>query len=396
MEITDFIPSGKRKKLCQIKGHYHCSIVGTCISLKELNKIKRKAEVKYSDSATEHEIHGIFVYLAGEDSLPSKLMTKLLDKKYLKDIRKFSGLKNDKELQNAWKEEYDKGNIPGPYWALMSHPYSSAKTLSNAFGEVHMLSHMIGRSTRADIKRVKRLEEENDTLKSKYKVIKQTYCSKFSKINEKYESEKNKNNHLSAELNYSKQKIDDLEATINSKDSSAYDRKIKELEYSNDFLTHENSLLQEKIKNLQKQLEKKEKSYEQKINLFCLNNKNFEKTKCNGCISEKCPGPDLCGKKILYVGGRKNTVSKYKEIAENHGAKFIYHDGGIESSKKTIDNAVFSADMVCCPVDCTSHDACLKLKKICKKTEKSFVPLRSAGASSFDHYLKNINYNQGQ
>ncbi|MGM0417252.1 MAG: hypothetical protein ACQEQS_00875 [Thermodesulfobacteriota bacterium] len=39
MEITEFTSSGKRKKLYQIKGHYHCSIVGTCISLKELNKI---------------------------------------------------------------------------------------------------------------------------------------------------------------------------------------------------------------------------------------------------------------------------------------------------------------------------------------------------------------------
>ena len=175
-----------------------------------------------------------------------------------------------------------------------------------------------------------------------------------------------------------------------SNNFALYEKQIKELQNSNDFLIRENNILQEKIKDLEKILEKKEKLYEQKMNFFYLNSIKSENSVCSGCVSKNCPGPDLCGKKILYVGGRKNTVPKYKEIAQNHGAEFIYHDGGIESSKKTIGNAVCSADLVCCPVDCTSHDACLKLKKICKKTDKSFIPLKSSGASSFDQYLKNL------
>ena len=39
--------------------------------------------------------------------------------------------------------------------------------------------------------------------------------------------------------------------------------------------------------------------------------------------------------------------------------------------------------MSLCPVDCVSHGACLFARKLCKRTAKPFVPLRSAGLSSF-------------
>jgi len=37
---------------------------------------------------------------------------------------------------------------------------------------------------------------------------------------------------------------------------------------------------------------------------------------------------------------------------------------------------------VLCPVDCVSHGACLRAKTFCKRTAKTFVPLRSASLSS--------------
>jgi hypothetical protein len=40
-------------------------------------------------------------------------------------------------------------------------------------------------------------------------------------------------------------------------------------------------------------------------------------------------------------------------------------------------------DIVLCPVDCVSHQACIKAKRFCKGTAKTFVPLRSSGLSSF-------------
>jgi len=63
-----------------------------------------------------------------------------------------------------WARCLDEGDIPGPYWALITHPSSSRKVVWNAFGHVHMLSHLVGASNRADIRKLKALEDERETL----------------------------------------------------------------------------------------------------------------------------------------------------------------------------------------------------------------------------------------
>jgi hypothetical protein len=46
------------------------------------------------------------------------------------------------------------------------------------------------------------------------------------------------------------------------------------------------------------------------------------------------------------------------------------------------------ADFVLCPIDCVSHQACLKVKVLCRRRAKPFVPLRSSSASSFARAIK--------
>jgi hypothetical protein len=38
---------------------------------------------------------------------------------------------------------------------------------------------------------------------------------------------------------------------------------------------------------------------------------------------------------------------------------------------------------VLCPIDCVSHQACLKVKALCRRCAKPFVPLRSSSATCF-------------
>ena len=53
------------------------------------------------------------------------------------------------------------GAIPGAYWALMSHRHVTADLRQRAFGDVHMLSHLVGAANRADIRRLAALEQDN-------------------------------------------------------------------------------------------------------------------------------------------------------------------------------------------------------------------------------------------
>ena len=41
-------------------------------------------------------------------------------------------------------------------------------------------------------------------------------------------------------------------------------------------------------------------------------------------------------------------------------------------------------------MDCVSHRACIRAKRFCKRTARTFVPLRSSGLSSFVSGLRQI------
>ena len=93
---------------------------------------------------------------------------------------------------------------------------------------------------------------------------------------------------------------------------------------------------------------------------------------------------------FLYVGGRDCEVAHLREIASKHGAELIHHDGGLREAVSRIDTVLPSVDCVFCPIDCISHDACLRVKTGCKKFGVAFVPLRNGSKSSLERALQTI------
>lgn len=96
-------------------------------------------------------------------------------------------------------------------------------------------------------------------------------------------------------------------------------------------------------------------------------------------------------KSFLYVGGRDCQVAHLRQIASNFGAELIHHDGGLREAVSRIDTLLPSVDCVFCPIDCISHDACLRVKTGCKKFSKAFIPLRNGSKSSLERALQTMN-----
>ena len=105
---------------------------------------------------------------------------------------------------------------------------------------------------------------------------------------------------------------------------------------------------------------------------------------------EKADKAGLEGRSFLYVGGRDCQVAHLRQIASSYGANLIHHDGGLREAVSRIDNVLPSVDCVFCPIDCISHDACIRVKTGCKKWEKAFVPLRNGSKSSFERALQSM------
>ena len=117
----------------------------------------------------------------------------------------------------------------------------------------------------------------------------------------------------------------------------------------------------------------------------------------NGSADESSKAPArgengaLDVRSFLYVGGRDCQVAHLRAIASNFGAELIHHDGGLREAVSRIDTVLPSVDCVFCPIDCISHDACLRVKSGCKKFGKTFIPLRNGSKSSLERALQTMN-----
>jgi len=145
----------------------HCSIIGTCLSTAELRHILIKLGRQEAATASEHNLHASGVVIAGQRHDGAKLLHKALDRRHRVSINRFDRAKTAAEVRAAWKEAVQRGDIPGAYWAALSHPATNDVLLREIFADVHMLSHLVGAANRADIRRLRQLEDENAELNAK-------------------------------------------------------------------------------------------------------------------------------------------------------------------------------------------------------------------------------------
>lgn len=154
----------RRRKLWELDTRLHCSVVGTCLTLGDLRRIERRLNIEPSKTLTEFTIHGNFVVWAGQSGPAARQMHKLLDRRYATSIRRFNAVGGTDEVEALWEASLKDGDIPGPYWALLTHADATDPVKMRAFGHVHMLSHLVGAANRADVRRLMAIEEERDAL----------------------------------------------------------------------------------------------------------------------------------------------------------------------------------------------------------------------------------------
>jgi hypothetical protein len=98
----------------------------------------------------------------------------------------------------------------------------------------------------------------------------------------------------------------------------------------------------------------------------------------------------LEGVRVAYVGGVESLEPSYKDLAESFGCQFCYHCGHCERGKSAIASLIDGNDVVFCPVDINSHNACRLVKKVCKLRDKPCCFLRSSGLSALKTGLVNF------
>src|SRR5260370_5087467 len=164
-----FVPPGSRRRTAIWDMHHsmHCSIIGTSLSTSEIRRLLIKLGVHGAESASDHDLHKQGVTLAGQAQGGGKFIQKALDRRHEAAIKQFAKAQDECALRLLWDDAVRRGDIPGAYWAVLSHPAATDAIMRNTFGDVHILYHLVGAANRADIRRLCQLEQQNAALSAK-------------------------------------------------------------------------------------------------------------------------------------------------------------------------------------------------------------------------------------
>ena len=369
---------GRRSKIWDIAPSLHCSIIGTCLSAAELRQFFVKLSDASARTASDHTIHGYGVLAAAKHDLVGKLLNKALDNRHEAAIRRFVKASSRAEVRELWLEAFEKGGIPGAYWAVLTHPATDRPLVEEAFGQVHMLSHMVGSSNRIDIVRLRTLERE------------------LGERDEKITRQEARLSESARERSELLRKVEGLEIELRRRAIAA--QTIAELTTGAlttsallqrlDAEKAHSSALAARVAELEGQVKKVHKSalavhkQNDRLQREVMALEAELKTDDEGEEAAKVER-DLSGVTVLYVGGRPGLIDQLKAVVARRGGTLISHDGGMEENLAALPGLVSRADATFFPVDCISHSAVGQIKKHCRDGQKPFIPLRTASVASF-------------
>ena len=368
------------KRIREIDNRYHCSIIGTCLTLDEVRRLLEKSCNDDFSDYNDYILHGMAVNGAGEFSRFSNRLTEKLNAKYRKSLFITSKMTISVQLEKFWKDSFSEGDIAGPYWAVLSHPECTENLKNIAFGEVHMLSHLSGSSERTSRMELNKKNKEIVGLRTQLELCK----TSIADTNRQLLRLKKENLHITAELKRYKEEaepknqVSDDRVKLNETLQAESEKNRKK------YITYKErcEILQQKIFTLMEELNSS-REFNEVISGFTLTEK---KQKCTASDISSLPS-DLDGKKVLLVGGRASIVPHCKTVVEIMNGRFIYHDGGREQSRAALQKLVQGADVVICALDCVSHDASRCVKRMCRD-EQQVIMMKNSGLSTFTRELE--------
>jgi hypothetical protein len=371
----EFVPPAAKRRTAIWDMHHsvHCSIIGTCLSSAELRRLMVKLGIAGSETAGDHDLHKQGVTLAARPQGGAKLIQKALDRRHESAIKQFAKAKDEAALGASWDDAVKRGDIPGAYWAVLSHPAATDALMRRAFGDVHMLSHMVGAANRADIRRLRQLEEENAALSAKLEAQQRQLRDGFIARDDKIRL---LNEALSRALAQAP-----VEAGHESEDLAAARNALADLDRRLDRETAHRARLEGRLDAATRAQAQAERARDQAARACDELRRELAaaEAQIGAWIGEgEAAAPDLAGAQVLYVGGRTNQVPQLKAVVERAGGVFLHHDAGIEHSMALLPGLIGRADIAMFPIDCISHDAMGMVKRQSRLTGTPFVPLRTS------------------
>jgi len=377
-------PAGsRRRRLWELGAHAHCPVIGVCLPISALRRLVDKG-LGGEVLADDHALHcGVIAECRTRTPLAERVH-KALDARHAVALQRAARLKTEQDLAAWWQTQTTGRDLPGAFWALLTHPRCTPALEDRVLGQVHMLQHQLGAATRADTQRLVDLADENHVLGRQLAHAQARAAQQAAEHAQEMDAMQRLVVRLRAEallrtteaqgLRADLQQLREASASLPARSALA-DENLR-LQARWHAQQHRVARMHDELLQLRTQAQRHADAQAWPQGLALARATPPNETAPPAGLPPGPPGPPvppLPNRAVLCVGGRSASVPAYRQLIEDTGGRFLHHDGGVEDSAARLDATLAAADLVICQTGCISHDAYWRVKDHCKRTGKRCV-----------------------
>lgn len=367
---------------------FKCPLVGMGITLAEQKHLLKKMSLPAID-LTPFEMHELFVNAAATENPLSRKVSQLLRRKYEREAAPLR-LLDEEEFLGQWKKAFAAGQYVAFLWAAATRGLSD-DARRTIYGAVHMAMHGVAEEQTRARRLFAELERKNEQQANRIRLLKEREAASRAGMEQAEEGRRalaQENAALRDERNRLKAELDAMyEAS-----TALWEIRGPELEAENENLREALASLTQRFeaqRDLVNSLLKQGRARFEQAGLPVAESGACGGSCCGRDCDESCPSFDLCRKRVLIVGGVERMESLYREFIEGGGGVLDYHNGSLQGGTRQLERSLRRADIILCPVNCNSHGACIKVKNLAKKHNKTFYMLPNGSLSTISRLLGN-------
>ncbi|MEZ0246414.1 MAG: DUF2325 domain-containing protein [Methylophilaceae bacterium] len=380
------VNGSRRHRLWDLTQRYHCPVIGVCFKLGEIREMVLKV-MTFPHRPTDYEVHCTAASECGARTPLSSLLHKTLEKKYALAIQRCKPLKTMEELAAKWREAVAGDDVPGMFWAVLTHPASTEEFRLQVYADIHMLQHQIGAGVRREQQAWTKLQEENAILGRELSRIQQRVTESCNRYIEQVAD-------LKAQLDAARTEAVQQQALAERhaaerdslREQSADTNEIMRLMYRLQLTEGAYATLKERHATLETEYSAAREDI-RRLEFELEDLIEAKEPESNDASQEE---QRLLGRTVLCVGGRVDAIPHFRSLVQLRGGEFMHHDGGKEENIGRLEAVISAADAVICQTGCISHNAYWRVKEQCKRTGKPCSFVGNPSLSSFLQVLDHL------
>ncbi|RYF05106.1 MAG: DUF2325 domain-containing protein [Oxalobacteraceae bacterium] len=365
----------RRRRVWELSQASHCPLVGVTLPLASLRRLVEKI----TGGRLLHDDYDVHVGAVSECVLRNPLseaLQKELERRYAADVVRFRAARTTQEVGALWAQAVDAGNVPGAFWAALTHARCTPELEQQMCRDIHMVQHQAGACARADIDKHKALVADHTRVVRELARA-QGRCQAL--LQEKTAQAERYEGQLMA-----------ARAALIAKDTDIHQLRTELSQLQAEVPELET---RKRLANRLAQMEEREGALRAQVAALKAARSAAPAAEpasaaAPGEAPAQAPGATvevpvrLVNRSVLCVGGRSGSVPVYRNVIERVGAQFAHHDGGLEDSAGQLDASLAAADLVICQTGCISHHAYWRVKDHCKRTGKRCIFVDNPSVSS--------------